>query len=64
MRIKIDHGKCTGCQDCEAACSMKHYENEVNPKKSRIRVFEDEEEQRFFPVICRANYHCRMHFQI
>ena len=51
IRIRIDHSKCTGCQHCEAACSIKHYANEVNPKKSRIRVFEDEEEQRFFPII-------------
>jgi Fe-S-cluster-containing hydrogenase component 2 len=51
MRIKIDHKKCTGCTDCETACSIKHYENEVNPKKSRIRVFTDEDEQRYFPVI-------------
>ena len=51
MRIKIDHKKCTGCADCETACSIKHYENEINPKKSRIRVFVDDEEHRFFPVI-------------
>jgi len=51
IRLKIDYGKCTGCQECETACSIKHYTNEVNPKKSRIRVFEDEEQQRFFPVI-------------
>ena len=51
IRIQIDHNKCTGCQYCETACSRKHYANEVNPKKSRIRVFEDEEKQRFFPII-------------
>jgi Fe-S-cluster-containing hydrogenase component 2 len=50
-RMKIDHSKCTGCLDCEMACSMKHYENEVNPKKSRVRVFLNEDEQQFFPVI-------------
>jgi len=48
-KIVIDYGRCTGCRHCEAACSLKHYENEVNPKKSRIRVFMDED--RFFPVI-------------
>lgn len=49
QRIKIDHSKCTGCRHCEAVCSLQHYENEVNPKKSRIRVFV--EEDIFFPVI-------------
>lgn len=51
VRLKIDHGKCTGCHDCETACSIQHYDNEVNPKQSRIRIFVDEEEQVFFPVI-------------
>lgn len=50
-RIKINHNKCTGCRHCETACSLEHYENEVNPKKSRIRVFLDEETNRYFPVI-------------
>lgn len=50
-RLRIDHIKCTGCRDCETACSIYHYENEVNPKKSRVRVYVDEEEQVFFPVI-------------
>jgi len=49
-RIKIDHSKCTGCRHCEAACTLHHYENEINPKKSRIRIF-IEDEDRYFPVI-------------
>ncbi len=48
-RILIDHDKCTGCRHCEAACSLHHYENEVNSKKSRIRIFSEGET--FFPVI-------------
>jgi Fe-S-cluster-containing hydrogenase component 2 len=48
-RIRIDHSKCTGCRHCEAACSLHHYVNVVNPKKSRIRIFE--EGNIFFPVI-------------
>jgi len=48
-RIKIDYGKCTGCRHCEVACSLHHYENEINPQKSRIRVFIEGE--RFYPVI-------------
>lgn len=50
-RLRIEHIKCTGCRDCETACSIKHYENEVNPKKSRIRVWLNEEDQKFHPVI-------------
>ncbi len=49
QRIRIDQAKCTGCRSCETACSLKHYENEINPKKSRIRVCMVEE--RFYPVI-------------
>jgi len=50
-RIMIDYNKCTGCRHCEAACSLKHYENIVSPQKSRIRVFLDEEKDLFFPVV-------------
>lgn len=66
LRLKIDHFKCTGCQHCETACSIKHYENEVNPKKSRIRVFLDEEEQIFFPVISGAptEAECTLKFDV
>lgn len=49
--IKIDHTKCTGCRYCEAACSLKHNSNKVNPKKSRIRVFLDEDNDRYLPII-------------
>lgn len=49
QRIKIDHNKCTGCYHCLTACSLHHYGNEVNPKKSRIRVFMKGDI--FFPVI-------------
>ena len=37
-RIKIDFSKCTGCHTCEAACSLQHIDNIVNPKRSRIRI--------------------------
>lgn len=65
VMIKIDHSKCTGCRDCEVACSIQHYDNEVNPKKARIKVFSDEERNVFFPVIagrfteaeCTSKFH-------
>ncbi len=44
--IKIDTDKCTGCRTCEVLCSAFHAEPKysiVNPKRSRIRVFWDEE---------------------
>ena len=49
-RIKIDQSKCTGCRHCEVVCSLKHFKH-VNPKKARIRIFLDEEANRYFPVI-------------
>jgi Fe-S-cluster-containing dehydrogenase component len=50
-RLMIDHTKCTGCRQCETACSAFHYEGEVNPQKSRIRIFLDEDHAIFHPVI-------------
>ena len=49
--LLIDPGKCTGCVQCEMACS---YENEgvFNTPKSRIRVFTFHEEGRFVPYTC------------
>jgi len=48
-RIKIDHKKCNGCRHCEVACSLHHYESEVNPRKSRIKVYMEGEN--IFPVL-------------
>ncbi|MCG7945241.1 MAG: 4Fe-4S dicluster domain-containing protein [Candidatus Thiodiazotropha taylori] len=49
--LLIDPDKCTGCVQCEMACS---YENEgiFNPSKSRIRVFTFHHEGRFVPYTC------------
>ncbi len=43
--------KCTGCLQCEMACS---YDNEgvFNPAKSRIKVFNFHEQGRFVPYTC------------
>jgi len=49
--VKIDFNKCTGCQTCEVICSLSHTGNIINPEKSRIRVFRDEEHGLFFPVM-------------
>ncbi len=49
--LLIDAGKCTGCLQCEMACS---YENEgvFNPARSRIKVFTFHEEGQFVPYTC------------
>lgn len=49
--LHIDPQKCTGCLQCEMACS---YENEgvFNPSKSRIKVFNFHHEGQFVPYSC------------
>jgi len=49
--LHINPDKCTGCYQCELACS---YDNEgsFNPSKSRIQVFKFEDEGRFVPYTC------------
>ncbi len=49
--LVINPDNCTGCLQCEMACS---YENEgvFNPSKSRIKVFTFHQEGRFVPYTC------------
>ena len=49
--LKLEAQQCTGCLQCEMACS---YENEgvFNPSKSRIKVFTFHHEGRFSPYTC------------
>ena len=49
--LQLEPEKCTGCLQCEMACS---YENEglFNPSKSRIKVFTFHDEGRFAPYTC------------
>ena len=49
--LLIDAGKCTGCLQCEMACSYEN-ENVFNPSKSRIKVFTLHDEGRFVPYTC------------
>ena len=49
--LVIDGGKCTGCKQCEMACSFEN-EGEFNVAKSRIRVFDFHTEARFVPYTC------------
>ena len=55
--IKIDADKCSGCRACETICSAYHSEPKyslANPERSRIRVFWDEENNVFVPVMAGA----------
>jgi len=49
--LHIDPGKCTGCLQCESACSLEQ-EGLFNPSKSRIKVFSFHDEGRFVPYTC------------
>lgn len=51
--ITIDTTKCTGCQMCEIACSLKHV-HECNPERSLIRVIKTEDggQFEFIPSTC------------
>jgi len=70
-RIEIDIDKCTGCRICEAVCSAYHYEPKyslVNPERSRIRVFFDEENDVYVPMLAgpytQAECDCRKIYTI
>ncbi|MCW8907414.1 MAG: 4Fe-4S dicluster domain-containing protein [Sedimenticola sp.] len=49
--LYIAPDKCTGCLQCEMACSYEH-EGNFNPAKSRIKVFTFHTEGRFVPYTC------------
>ena len=49
--LVIDPGKCTGCKQCEMACSLEN-EGEFNVSKSRIRVFDFHEQGQMVPYTC------------
>ena len=49
--LHIDPIKCTGCLQCEMACSYEHH-GVFNVSKSRIKVFNFEHEGRKVPYTC------------
>lgn len=49
--LHINPEKCTGCLQCETACSLEN-EGVFNNAKSRIKVFNFHEEGRFVPYTC------------
>ncbi len=49
--LHIDPQKCTGCLQCEMACSYEQ-EGVFNPSKSRIKVFTFHDQGLFAPYTC------------
>ncbi len=49
--LLMDPGKCTGCLQCELACSLIN-EGSFNPAKSRIKVIKLHDEGRVIPYTC------------
>ena len=49
--LNISPDKCTGCRQCELACSFEHGDG-FNPSKSRIKIFEFHTEGRNVPYTC------------
>ena len=49
--LHIDPVKCTGCLQCELACSYEHI-GMFNPSRSFIKVFTFHHEGRFAPYTC------------
>lgn len=54
--LVIDLGLCTGCRNCELACSQKHTST-FNPRRSRIQVLKDESRNVILPLVC---LHCEV----
>jgi len=52
-QLLVDPEKCTGCQQCLIACSMKHHGN-VNPNLAMIKILRLESQELTIPVICMA----------
>ncbi len=49
--LTIDVQKCTGCRNCELACSVAHYRT-FNPSQSRIKVIKNEKKGIILPMVC------------
>ena len=49
--LAIDYEKCTGCRNCELACSVAHTQT-FNPARSRIQILKDELSNMVAPIVC------------
>ncbi|MHB8830010.1 MAG: 4Fe-4S dicluster domain-containing protein [Syntrophales bacterium] len=52
-QLAIDPLKCTGCQECLIACSMKH-QGVINLKLAMLKIIRLETQELEVPVICMA----------
>lgn len=50
--LVIDYQKCTGCRNCEMACSVFHGQA-CNPNKSAVRIVKWEREGLEVPIVCQ-----------
>jgi len=50
--LVVDYEKCTGCRECELACSIMHA-GVSNPARSRIKIIKWEQEGRYVPMSCQ-----------
>lgn len=49
--LVIDVEQCTGCRNCELACSVKNARS-FNPARSRIQILKRENQNLIMPVVC------------
>jgi len=49
--LTIDLERCTGCRNCELACSTVHTQS-FNPKRSRIQILKEEVRNLVVPMVC------------
>ncbi|MHA1769988.1 MAG: 4Fe-4S dicluster domain-containing protein [Candidatus Thorarchaeota archaeon] len=49
--LTVDIDLCTGCRNCELACSVRHTST-FNPRRARIQVIRDETRNLVIPVVC------------
>ncbi len=52
--ISVNHSVCTGCRECEVACSLYHF-GECNPERAAIRIIRREREGLVepLPLVCQ-----------
>jgi carbon-monoxide dehydrogenase iron sulfur subunit len=48
----VDYERCTGCRNCEMACSVFHVQA-CNPAKSAVRIVKREREGLNVPIVCQ-----------
>ncbi len=49
--LAIDINICTGCRNCELACSVAQTKS-FNPSRSRIQILKNEDQNMILPMVC------------